>query len=122
MKIFKYLAISIMSAAAMPALAHEVKGPHGGRMVDAGDFHVEVVIAAPRIDVFLSDAAGKPVSSTGSKGTAILIADGKPQRITLEAAQDAQLTGATAEGLPANAKGVVQLTLSDGRTLQAQLK
>ena len=104
-----------------PALAHDDIGAHGGRLVDAGNYHVELVISGSRADVYVADDAGKPVSSRGFKGVALLVAAGKPVRIELEA-DDVKLTGTSATPLPKNAKGAVRLTTPDGKTAQGQFK
>ena len=55
--------------AASPIAAHEVKsGPNGGRVVEAGDFHVEMVAKNNTIDVFLTDHNDKAVAATGYTG------------------------------------------------------
>jgi hypothetical protein len=116
----RYLVIAALLVGAGPALAHEAKGAHGGRIADAGSYHVEMVAKANTIDVFISDAGEKPVASSGFRGTAILVAGGKPQRVVLEPVDGARLSGNAAAALPAQPKGVVQLTAPDGKTIQAR--
>jgi hypothetical protein len=116
----KSLILASLIAVAVPAAAHDVeKGPHGGRMADAGSYHVELVAKDNTVDVFLTGADDKPVSATGFKGTAILVVDGKAQRIVLEAT-GAKLTGKAGVPLPAQPKGAVQLTAPDGKTASAK--
>ncbi len=74
------------------ALAHEAIGPNGGRLVDAGNLHVELVPKGRAVDVFVSDANEKPVSVEGYKGTAVLVIGGKPHRIQLAPAKDNRLS------------------------------
>jgi hypothetical protein len=114
----------LAAAALVPSLAHAHeprKGPHGGTLVDAGAYHVEVVMKGVTVDVYVSDGADRPVPATGFKATAILAIDGKPQRIVLEPADGNRLTGQStiaASGVP---KGAVLLTASDGKTAQARI-
>jgi hypothetical protein len=122
MRIAKSLTVLAALAVARPAIAHETKGPNGGRVVDAGSYHVELVVKPNDVAVYLTDAGDKPVTAAGFKGAAILMADGKAQRIALEPAQDNQLTGKTTVALPENVKGAVQLTTPDGKTAQGQFK
>lgn len=83
---------------AWPAFGHEmVKRPHGGRVVDAGKVHVELVARDSLVEVYLTDSADKAVPAVGYKGVAILLVSGKRQRIVLEPAGDNRLTGKTAE-------------------------
>lgn len=102
------------------AWAHEAKGKHGGRISDAGSYHVEMVVKSDTVDVFISDASEKPVAISGFKGTAILVVDGKSQRIVLAPVDGARLSGGATAALPSQPKGVLQLTGPDGKTIQAK--
>jgi len=104
------------------ALAHEpAQGPNGGLQVDAGAYHAELVAdGTPKVMIFLSDAEGKAISAAGFKANAIFVVDGKPQRFSLEPADGAKLVGTAPVGVPAGAKGAVQLTAPSGATGQAK--
>lgn len=93
---------------------------HGGRVVDAGEYHVEMVANGVVVDLYLADHQNKAVRSAGFKGLAILAADGKTQRIVLEPAGGSRLSGKAAGELPATPKGVVQITPPNGKTAQAR--
>ena len=106
---------------ALPAFAHEAEnGPHGGRVTEAGIYHVELVAKNDLIEVFLTDASSKPVSAAGFKGVAIIVVDGKSARVTLESTGNIGLSGNAPTLLPAQPKGVVQITSPDGKTFQAK--
>jgi len=102
------------------ALATDAVSQHGGRVVEAGEYHVEIVSKAGTVDVFLADHSNKAVRSTGHKGLAILVVEGKSQRIVLEPADESKLSGKAAGDLPGAPKGVVQITLPGGKTVQAR--
>jgi hypothetical protein len=113
------LAVSALLVA-LPVFAHDVaNGPHGGRVVEAGDYHVELVAKDTIVDVFLTDDGDKPISPAGFKGVAILVVGGKSARVTLEPTGDARLSGTAAGALPHEPKGVVQITSRQGKTAQA---
>jgi hypothetical protein len=81
------LIIAFLAAglANLPAgsFAHAPKiGENGGLQTDAGSFHVELIAKENSVDVYLRDHANKVVASAGFKGTAILMIDGKPLRIS----------------------------------------
>jgi hypothetical protein len=116
------IALSALLLAASPVLAHESKGPHGGRQVDAGAMHVELITKGPAIDVYVADGAGKPVDATGYKGLAILVVAGKPARIPLAPAGSDRLTGTAPADLGASVKGAVQITTSGGVTAQGKFE
>jgi hypothetical protein len=106
---------------ALPAGAHDVdNGPHGGRVVEAGANHIELVVKTNSVDVFVTDAGDKPVSINGFKGVAILTINGKAQRIVLEPKENIRLSGTSPIALPAQPVGVVQLTAPDGKTAQGR--
>ena len=102
------------------AWAHDSRGPNGGRVADAGKYHVELVSKSDKVELFVSDGNEKSISATGFKAIAILVVDGKSQRILLEPAGSARLSGTASVVLPAQPKGVVQLTGPDGKTAQAK--
>lgn len=116
----RYLLIGALLAGAGSAWAHDAKGTHGGRVTDAGAYHVEMVVKSDVVDVFISDAGEKPVATSGFKGMAILVAGGKSQRVVLEPVEGGRLSGSAAAALPNQPKGVVQLTAPDGKTIQAK--
>jgi hypothetical protein len=110
--------------ALVPSLAHAHeprKGPNGGTLVDAGAYHVEVVMKGVTVDVYVSDGADRPVPAAGFKATAILAIDGKPQRVVLEPADANRLTGKSPVADAGALKGAVMLVAPDGNTAQARL-
>jgi hypothetical protein len=119
MNLKSLLLVGLLSLAS-PALAHEAKGPNGGRLTDAGAYHVELVAKQGGIEVFVSDDKEKPVSATGFKGLAILVIGGKSERIVLEPSGTDRLRGTASTTVPNTAKGVIQLTGPDGKVSQAK--
>jgi hypothetical protein len=117
---FRILALAAALLAGLPADAHGPKSRHGGRIVDAGPYHAELVANDRAIEIFLLGHDDKPVDPRGFKGVAILNVEGKAQRITLAPSEKDALSGTAATALPANPKGAVQLTAPDGRTVTAR--
>ncbi len=113
-------AIMLMGAGA--ASSHEAIGPNGGRLVDAGNLHVELVPLGKAVNVFVTDQADKPLPVAGYKGFAVLVIDGKPVRIPLGPATDNRLTGAAQVDVPKMVKGAVQLQLPAGGSVQGRFK
>lgn len=116
----KYLLIGALLISAGSASAHDHKGMHGGRITDAGTYHLEMVVKSDTVEVFISDESEKPVAASGFKGTAILVAGGKSQRIVLAPVDGLRLSGSATAALPNQPKGVVQVTGPDGKTSQAK--
>ena len=116
----KSFALAVALLAAVPAYAHEAKGPHGGRLADAGPYHAELVAKDKAIEIFLMGESDKPVDPKGFKGVAIFSLGGKAERITLVPSEKGALSGEAATAFPPNPKGAVQLTAPDGKTATAR--
>ena len=112
----KLFALSLLLLSA-PAFAHEPrKGPNGGELVDAGSYHIEVIGRGTTIEVLVSDATDKPLPTAGFKAMAIMVIEGRTQRITLEPTADGKRLVGTAPAPLTSVKGAVQLTDRDGKT------
>lgn len=116
------LRLALAISFTMPLSAHEAaKGNNGGLRVDAGKFHTELLVdGSTNVAVFVSDENDKPIPATGFKATAILIIDGKSQRIQLLPADASKLAGTAPAPVNPGVKGVVQLTAPDGATAQGK--
>ena len=115
--------ITALALVPIGASAHAPKiGQNGGPQEDAGSFHVEIVPKGMVLQVYLKDHADKAVTSSGFKGTAIFVIDGKAERITLTPAGENQLKGTASVDLPLEPKGAVQITTPTGSTVQAKFK
>jgi hypothetical protein len=102
------------------AYAHATKGVHGGSVGDAGSFHVELVSEGTVLQVYLRDHAEKAIDSRGYKGTAIIVIDGKAERIILTPSGGNSLKGTASVNIPKTPKGAVQITTPTGSTVQAK--
>ena len=90
------LALTFVAALALAGggrCALDRKGKNGGQQTDAGNYHVEVVARGNTLDVFLNDHDDKAIPTKGFKGTAILVVNGKAQRIVLAPRGENVLTG-----------------------------
>jgi hypothetical protein len=114
--VFAVLALAMSAAAASEAEF----GKNGGQQTHAGDFHVEVVPAGTTLTVYLTDHDEKPTSTKGSRGTAVLVVNGKPQRITLAPQGENQLVGTSAVPLKAPVRGAIQIVVDGKTTLNAK--
>jgi hypothetical protein len=117
---FGHLTVGIALLAALPAVAHELKASHGGRLAEAGPYHVELVAKDTAIEIFLVGENDKPVDPRGFKAVAIFNLGGKAERITLIPSENSNLRGTAATALPASPKGAIQLTAPDGKTATAR--
>jgi hypothetical protein len=110
-------------ALATAAYAHgPEKGKNGGRQVDAGSYHVELVAKDKALAVYISDESDKPVDAMGFKATGIFVVGGEAQRIELASESANKLAGTSAVALPVNLKGAVQIALPTGDTVLAKFE
>jgi hypothetical protein len=115
--------ILAMLAAPGIAFAHAPKvGHNDGLQADAGSFHVEMVPDGSVLHVYLRDHSDKAISTEGYKGTAVLVIEGKAERISLTPDGENKLKGTASTPLPAEPKGAVQITTPTGGTVQAKFK
>lgn len=92
MRTLKSIAIAaiMLVAGTTVASAHEEKGPHGGKMVDASDGrHAELLVKDGKMSIYLLDNNGKSMSNKGITGSVILqFADKTSATVTLAASGD----------------------------------
>lgn len=103
-----------------PALAHDAPRNHGGVVADVGPYHAELVVKGQTVDLYLTDDGNREVQAGPFKGVAILIVEGKPQRIVLSPSIGNRLTGTTTASVPREPKGAVQLQTPTGATIQGK--
>ena len=84
------LAILITTMATFGAMAQDhdnSKAPHGGKVEEAGQYHIEVVTKDNKLSFFLLDGKAKAMSNKGISGSVLLqFADGKTKTVVLTAA------------------------------------
>ncbi len=111
--------ISLLSTTA--AFAHEAGlGPNGGMRVDAGPYRVELVPNGTKVNVYITYDDDGVVATEAMTGTAILVIEGKPVRVTLTPASSGVLSGDAGATVPEGVKGAVQVVGPDGVTEQAK--
>jgi hypothetical protein len=107
--------------AASPALAHEeIKGPHGGHVVEASGHHIEFVPSPTEVAFYLSDEAGKPIASKDAKAKVFMQDGDKTTSLALTPAAPDKLTAKLATPLHPSAKIAITATMPDGHNLQAR--
>ena len=116
----KFLIVAALLSSSGGAWAHDHHGANGGRVEEAGLYHVELVSKSEQVELYVSDENQKPIAVTGFKAIGVFVVNGKAQRIAMEPAGNGRLSGTAGVALPAQTKGVVQLTSPDGKTVQAK--
>ena len=121
------LAVLILAgvAAATPAGAHG-KAPHagknGGKVVESGHHHVEIVAKDGTLDVYVVGEDGKPEDVQKAKATAAVLSDGKKVDVTLSPDPANVLEGTGAFKAGKGTTIVVTLTMPDHKPEQIRVK
>jgi hypothetical protein len=119
------LAVALVLAAS-PAIAkdknHSHEGKHGGKMVDSGHHHLEIVAKDGILEVHVNDEDGKPEDIKDAKATAAILAEGKKEDIILVADPANFLKGAGAFKAAKGTTVVVTLTMPGHDPEQSRLK
>lgn len=89
--------------------------PHGGLLVAAGPYHLELVLKPDRVQVFVADHLDRPIGIQGVTGTAILRVKGKSVRVPLQVVGDRLEGSAT---IPPNVSITATVTLTIGGVKQ----
>ena len=121
---------SVIFAAALvsaPAMAvahgpegHQSPGPNGGQMVEANGHHIEFAVKDGRIVLVFTTESGKPDSTGGASGKAIVQDGDKLVTVAMAPAEPNLMTGKLDNPLKAGVKIVVSSKLSDGHDVQAR--
>lgn len=108
------------TAAPLTAWAHgeKVSGPHGGEVKDIGTHHVELVVAPPRVTIYVSDRNDKPVDTQGFQAKAALVQDGKRHKLDLVPGGGNALSG-TASFTTKQLKVIISLKSPGGKFRKA---
>ena len=83
----------VFTLLASPSLAQSWKGPNGGQMVDAGSFHVELVIKNADYSVNVFDHVDNPVAVAQATGVATVMVGEEKEKVTLQPVAANTLTG-----------------------------
>jgi len=90
MKSFAALILGAGLALASPALAegeHFHAGKHGGKVVESGHHHLEVVTKDGAIEVYVDGEYGKPEDVKDAKAKATILSEGKKEDVVLSTDQ-----------------------------------
>ena len=95
-------------------------GPNGGQVRDAGKHHVELVVKANALTVYVSGAKDAKVSTKGASGSATVLSGKNTTSIKLEPAGENALAGAGKFESAPGMKVVLSLTLPGQNPVQAR--
>lgn len=119
-------AAAVLIACATPTLAHgpsgaKIAGANGGEIVDVEGGHIELVIGATELVVYVTDLKDAPLSTAGFTARAIIQNGAKQSVVQLAPRAPNQLVAALAAPLTKGAKIAVSTTLdTSGKPVQAR--
>lgn len=117
------LAFLILVASFSPSLAHgPAKGPNGGQLRDAGTYHLELAIRGDEVLLYVSDGDDRPLDIAGAKASAVLVATGRNETLSLAAQSGNRMTARAGSPIPANARIAVTLTMPGKAPVSARFQ
>jgi hypothetical protein len=105
-----------------PSLAQSWKGPNGGQMVDAGSFHVELIIKNADYSVNVFDHVDNPVAVAQATGVATVMVGEEKEKVTLQPVAANTLTGTGALKRSGPTKILVLLRVPEQATAMARFE
>jgi hypothetical protein len=112
----------VFTVLASPSLAQSWKGPNGGQMVDAGSFHVELIIKNADYSVNVFDHVDNPVAVAQATGVATVMVGEEKEKVTLQPVAANTLTGTGALKRSGPTKVLVLLRVPDQATAMARFE
>jgi hypothetical protein len=112
----------VFTLLASPSLAQSWKGPNGGQMVDAGSFHVELVIKNADYSVNVFDHVDNPVAVAQATGVATVMVGEEKEKVTLQPVAANTLTGTGALKRSGPTKILVLLRVPEQATAMARFE
>lgn len=117
------LAAAIVAASTVGTFAGgDHKAKHGGKMVESGHHHLELVAADGSLTLYVSDEADKPEDVAKAKASATVLANGKTEAIALQPAAGGVFNGTGNFKAAKGATVVITLKMPDHKPEQARFK
>lgn len=124
----KYTALVLATVIALSsnALAHVNKhahaGKHGGKVVESGHHHLEIIAKDGMIQIFVDGEDGKPEDVKNAKAKATILSEGKKEDVTLSPDEANTLKGTGSFKAVKGTTIVITLTMPGHAPEQARLK
>lgn len=125
-RVMHFLLLALLAVTAGPARAHTDEWfdnnptPHGGQVRMSGPYHLELVVAADSLQVYITDHADNGIPTAGWTGQAIVLAGGKKSYLELKPAGDNLLQAAASFPDMSDMKAVVMVQPKAGEEYAAR--
>jgi len=93
---------------------------HGGVAVEAGTYHVELVVKDRSLTFYVNDHGDKPIDMKGAKATANVFSRKDKGAVTLATSGSNTMKGETTFTIASDAKIIVSFTLPGKKSEQAR--
>ncbi len=114
-------AVGLLSMPSFAAEKHDdAHAKHGGVAVEAGTYHVELVVKGKSLTFYVNGHDDKPVGVKDAKATANVFSGKDKGNVVLTAAEGNTMKGEAPFTIGSDAKIVVSFTLADKKTEQAR--
>jgi hypothetical protein len=98
------------------------KGPNGGPMEDVAGVHAELVAKGTTITLNIFDESNKPVPTKGYTGSALVVAGGNREAVSLAPTGENALKGDAKNPVATGATVTVTLKTAAGKSGQVRFK
>ncbi len=116
-----WLVLALMLLLASPAMAQTSwSGPNGGVMVDAGSFHVELLVKNTEYRVNVFDHVDKPIAVADATAVATVMIGEDKEKVSLQPVAPNTLAGTGTIKRSGAAKVLVMLRVPDQATAIAR--
>ena len=125
MKKYTALILGTVLALASPAFAegeHDHSGKHGGKVVESGHHHLEVVTKDGTIEIYVEGEDGKPEDVKDAKAKATILSEGKKEDVVLSPDTANALKGTGSFKAVKGTTIVITLTMPGHDAEQARIK
>lgn len=113
-------AVLLAGLSAAAAQDHDHAAKHGGKLVESGHHHLEIVAKDGALEVYVEGEDGKPEDLAAAKATATVLSEGKAE--TIQLAPDAGvLKGSGSFKAVKGTAIVITLTMPDHKPEQARI-
>ena len=115
-----FAAALLLAGSAIGQHKHGDKGPNGGPMEDVAGVHAELLTSGTTVTVNIYDEGGKPLSTAGYSGAALVTAGAERETVQLAPSGASALKGEAKKAVPAGATIAVTLKTGAGKSGQAK--
>lgn len=116
------MAVALGTGAAVGDEKHSHTGKHGGKIVESGHHHVEIIAKDGSLEIFVNDEEGKPEDIKDAKATAAVLSEGKKVDLTLAPDPSNSLKGTGEFKATKGTTIVVTLTMPGHKPEQSRAK